>query len=173
MPTSVFKELNEERKREGKTVLANPRNAAAGSVRQLDSKIAANRKLSTFIYHLPNAKNYNISSHFETLNYMKSLGFTVNPNIKIASSIQEVLAYIENWTEKRGTLGYEIDGIVIKVDNLKDQEKLGFTAKYPKWAVAYKFPAQETLTKLKEIKLVIKKTGLRGHHIKSLFFSYC
>lgn len=159
MPTSVFKALNEERKREGKTLLANPRNAAAGSVRQLDSKIAANRKLSTFIYHLPNAKNYNISSHFETLNYMKSLGFTVNPNIKIASSIQEVLAYIENWTEKRDTLGYEIDGIVIKVDNLNDQEKLGFTAKYPKWAVAYKFPAQETLTKLKEIKLTVGRTG--------------
>lgn len=159
MRKDVFEKINEQRKLENKPLLANPRNAAAGSVRQLDSKIAASRKLDTFLYHLPNAKDYDIHYQYDALNFMKNLGFVVNPNIKRASSIKEVLEYIEIWTKKRDELPYEIDGIVIKVDRLESQEKLGFTAKYPKWIVAYKFPAKETLTKLKEIKLTVGRTG--------------
>ena len=159
MRKDVFQRLNEERQREGKALLANPRNAAAGSVRQLDSKVAANRSLNTFLYHLPQADKYNITSHFETLEFMKKLGFVVNPNIKRVKSIKEVLEYIAYWTEKREGLPYEIDGIVIKLDDLEEQKKLGFTAKYPRWAIAYKFPAQETLTKLQDIKLTVGRTG--------------
>lgn len=159
MPKSVFEDLNENRKKEGKVLLANPRNAAAGSVRQLDSKIAASRKLSTFIYHLPIVEDDTLKTHYDTLVYMKKLGFTVNPNIERASSIKEVLSYIEKWTANRDSLDYEIDGIVIKVDSLEEQKQLGYTAKYPKWAVAYKFPAQEVLTKLKDIKLTVGRTG--------------
>ncbi|MGN0973772.1 MAG: NAD-dependent DNA ligase LigA [Bacilli bacterium] len=159
MRKDVFESINEQRKLEDKPLLANPRNAAAGSVRQLDSKIAASRRLDTFLYHLPNAKNYNIEYQYDALNFMKELGFAVNPNIRRAKDIKEVLSYIEEWTEKRDNLPYEIDGIVIKVDNLEEQEKLGLTAKYPKWIIAYKFPAKETLTKLKEIKLTVGRTG--------------
>lgn len=159
MRKDVFESINEQRKLEDKPLLANPRNAAAGSVRQLDSKIAASRRLDTFLYHLPNAKKYDIEYQYDALNFMKKLGFAVNSNIKRAKDIKEVLNYIEEWTEKRDNLPYEIDGIVIKVDNLEEQEKLGLTAKYPKWIVAYKFPAKETLTKLKEIKLTVGRTG--------------
>lgn len=159
MRKDVLKELNEERKREGKELLANPRNAAAGSVRQLDSKVAANRRLDAFLYHMPEARKYNIEYHFDTLEYMKNLGFIVNPNIKRVDNIKEVLEYVEYWTERRDTLDYEIDGIVIKVDSLNAQQELGYTAKYPKWATAYKFPAQKVLTKLKDIIFTVGRTG--------------
>lgn len=159
MPKDSFYALNEERNRNGFDLFANPRNAAAGSVRQLDSKIAASRNLSSFIYHLPNATEYNIHSHLETLNFMKKLGFTVNPNIKRVNNIEELLLYINKWTEKRNSLPYEIDGIVIKLDDLDKQKQLGFTAKYPKWATAYKFPAIEVFTKLKDIKFSVGRTG--------------
>lgn len=159
MRKDVLKKLNEERKREGKELLANPRNAAAGSVRQLDSKVAANRKLDAFLYHMPEARKYNIEYHFDTLEYMKNLGFIVNPNIKRVDNIKEVLEYVEYWTERRDTLDYEIDGIVIKVDSLNAQQELGYTAKYPKWATAYKFPAQKVLTKLKDIIFTVGRTG--------------
>ena len=159
MSKKVFESLNEERKKEGKTLLANPRNAAAGSVRQLDSKVAANRKLNAILYHLPEPEKYGITYHYDALEYMEKLGFIVSKHNKRASSIKEVLEYISYWTEHRETLPYEIDGIVIKVDSLKDQERLGYTAKYPKWAIAYKFPAKETLTKLRDIKLTVGRTG--------------
>ena len=159
MSKSSFNSINEERAREGKELLANPRNAAAGSIRQLDSKIAASRNLETFIYHLPNATDYGIHTHKESLEFMKSLGFNVNPNIKLVNNIDELLEYIYYWTENRDDLPYEIDGIVIKVNDIDEQKKLGYTAKYPKWATAYKFPALEVLTKLKDIIFTVGRTG--------------
>ena len=159
MPKKSFLKLNEEREKNNENLFANPRNAAAGSVRQLDSSIAAKRNLSTFIYHLPNPDNYGIDYHHKTLEFMKNLGFTVNPNIKVANDIDEVIKYIDKWQEERPNLPYEIDGIVIKVDNLKDQEKLGYTARTPKWAIAYKFPAEEVLTKLVDIEFCVGRTG--------------
>ena len=159
MPKKSFLKLNEERKNNNEALFANPRNAAAGSVRQLDSSIAAKRNLSTFIYHLPESNKYNIKYHHEALNFMKSLGFNVNSSIKVCNNIDEVIDYIEYWTKERPNLPYEIDGIVIKVDNLSDQEKLGFTARTPKWAIAYKFPAEEVLTKLTGIEFCVGRTG--------------
>ena len=159
MSKAVFNSLNEQREKEGKPLLANPRNAAAGSVRQLDSKVAANRKLNAILYHLPEPEKYDIKYHYDALEFMDSLGFVVSKHNKRASSIKEVLDYISYWTEHRDSLPYEIDGIVIKVDSLSDQQTLGYTAKYPKWAIAYKFPAKETLTKLRDIKLTVGRTG--------------
>ncbi len=157
MPKSSFLKLNEERRKNGEKEFANPRNAAAGSVRQLDSSIAKERNLLTFMYHMPNPGN--IKSQYESLEYMKSLTFTVNPNIVKVSSIKEILDYVEYWTIHRNELPYEIDGIVIKVDNFSDQKKLGVTAKVPKWAIAYKFPAEEVLTKLTNIEFCVGRTG--------------
>ncbi len=159
MSKKSFNQLNEKRKLANQELLANPRNAAAGSVRQLDSKVAASRNLDCFIYHLPNPEDYNIKTHYEALEFMKSLGFNVNPNIELVKNVDEVLNYIDKWTEKREELPYEIDGIVIKTNDIKQQQILGFTSKYPKWATAYKFPALEVLTKLKDIKFTVGRTG--------------
>ena len=124
MPTKSFNALNEERKKNGQSLFANPRNAAAGSVRQLDSKVAASRNLSTFIYHLPNSDLHNVNSQEDALELMKKLTFTVNPNIKVIDSIDEVTEYIEYYTKHRNDLDYDIDGIVIKVNNISDQKKI-------------------------------------------------
>ena len=159
MNKSTLVELNKQRESEGKPLLQNCRNAAAGSVRQLDSKVASSRRLDNFIYHLPNPKDYNLNTHEEAINYMKKLGFKINPNNKLVNNIKEVLSYIEEKGQTRDKLPYDIDGIVIKVNNISDQEKLGFTAKYPKWATAYKFPAQVVLTKLKDIIFTVGRTG--------------
>ncbi len=159
MSKKSFNKLNEIRKANGEELLANPRNAAAGSVRQLDSKIAASRNLACFIYHLPNPEEFGIKTHYESLQFMKDLGFDINPNIELLKDIDEVLKYIAKWTEKRNDLPYEIDGIVIKTNDFSQQAKLGFTSKYPKWATAYKFPALEVLTKLKDIKFTVGRTG--------------
>ncbi len=159
MSKKSFNQLNEKRKLMDQELLANPRNAAAGSVRQLDSKVAASRNLDCFIYHLPNPEDYNIKTHYEALEFMKSLGFNVNPNIELVKNVDEVLKYIDKWTKKRDELPYEIDGIVIKTNDIKQQQTLGFTSKYPKWATAYKFPALEVLTKLKDIKFTVGRTG--------------
>jgi len=159
MPKASFESLNKERKEKGEKEFANPRNAAAGSVRQLDSSIAASRNLSTFLYHIPNAVDYHITSQEECLNYMKNLTFTVNPNIIHAKNIEEVIEYISYWQIHRPELPYEIDGVVIKVDKLQDQNRLGFTARVPKWAIAYKFPAEEVLTQLKNIEFCVGRTG--------------
>lgn len=159
MPSSSFEKLNEERRVKGEKEFANPRNAAAGSVRQLDSKIASERNLLTFMYHLPFPNNYNIKTQKEALEFMKDLTFTVNPNIKKVNNIKEVLEYIDYWTVHRKELPYEIDGIVIKVNNLDDQRKLGTTARVPKWGIAYKFPAEEVLTKLVDIEFCVGRTG--------------
>ncbi len=154
MSKASFNKLNENGEN-----FANPRNAAAGSVRQLDSKIAASRNLDCFIYHLPDPEDYNIHTHNNALKFMKELGFVTNPNNKKINDIKELLTYIDYWTKERPNLPYEIDGIVIKVNNLDDQQKLGFTARNPKWATAYKFPAEEVLTKVKNIIFTVGRTG--------------
>ena len=159
MNKKTLEELNEERKKKGQPLLQNCRNAAAGSIRQLDSKIAAKRKLDNFIYHLPNPLDYGIHTHSEALDYMKRLGFKINTNNRVVKSINEVLAFIEEKGKQRDSLPYDIDGIVIKVNNIDDQQRLGSTAKYPKWATAYKFPAQEVLTKLTDIIFTVGRTG--------------
>ena len=152
-------EVNEERKKDNLPPLQNCRNAAAGSIRQLDSKIAAKRKLDNFIYHLPNPEDFGIKTHSEAIEFMKKLGFKINPNNRLVNNINEVIEYIEEQGEKRKSLPYDIDGVVIKVNNIDDQKQLGFTARYPKWATAYKFPAEEVLTKLTDIIFTVGRTG--------------
>ncbi len=156
MSKKAFNELNEYRAENNQYLFQNPRNAAAGSVRQLNSKIAAKRKLDIFLYHLPNSP---FKTHYETLEYFKKLGLKVNPNIKLCRNLDEVLEFIKYWTEHRDSLEYEIDGIVIKLNNISDQIELGYTAKVPKWATAYKFPATEVLTRLKDIIFTVGRTG--------------
>lgn len=159
MPKKSFNELNEQRAQGGEPLFANPRNAAAGSVRQLDSRIAAKRKLDAFLYMVPTASEVGCTTHKEALDFIKKLGFKTNPMTRICSTVDEVWAFIQEMTEKRDDLPYEIDGIVIKVNRLDYQERLGYTAKVPKWAIAYKFPAQEVVTKLKDIIFTIGRTG--------------
>ena len=159
MSKATLKKINEQRKKEDLPLLQNTRNAAAGSIRQLDSKIAASRKLDNFIYHLPNPEDYGISKHSDAVEYMHELGFKINPNNKLVKNINEVIEYIEDKSKIRDSLAYDIDGVVIKVNSIKDQKKLGYTAKYPKWCVAYKFPAEEVLTKLKDIIFTVGRTG--------------
>ncbi len=159
MSKETLEKINKERISKGEKPLQNPRNAAAGSIRQLDSKVAAQRNLDAFLYHLPNPEDFGIKTHHEALEFMKSLGFKTNPNNRIVKNIDEVMAYIHEKGELRDSLPYDIDGVVIKVDNLKDQKKLGFTARTPRWAIAYKFPALEVLTKLNDILFTVGRTG--------------
>lgn len=157
MKKAIFNKLNDERKKENLNLFQNPRNAAAGSLRQLDSKIASERKLDAFLYHLPNS---GLKTHYEALDFLRNLGFIVNSNIKLCKNVDEVIEYINYWTDKRDTLPYEIDGIVIKLNDISEQEELGFTSKYPKWATAYKFPAQLVETKLTDILFTVGRTGM-------------
>ena len=159
MNKSTLEKLNKEREKEGLPLLQNVRNAAAGSIRQLNSRITAKRELDNFIYYLPEPEKYGIKTHLEALEFMKSLGFKVNPANRLVKDIDGILNFIQEVTEKRGSLPYEIDGVVIKVNDIDMQEKLGYTAKYPKWATAYKFPATEVLTKLKDIIFTVGRTG--------------
>lgn len=156
MSKDVFKELNEIRKLNNEKLLINPRNAAAGSVRQLDSKIAASRKLSCFVYSVD---GLSFKTHYESLKYLKELGFLVNSKIKKVSLVSEIVNYIEDLDEKRNFLNYEIDGVVIKVNKIADQIILGYTSRYPKWAIAYKFPAIEVTTRIKDIIFTVGRTG--------------
>lgn len=159
MPKKSFEQLNNQRSEDGLELFANPRNAAAGSVRQLDSRIAAKRKLDAFLYHVPNAMDIDVITHKEALNFIKKLGFKTNPYTKVCKDMNEVWKFVQEITNKRDSLPYEIDGIVIKVNDLNKQERLGYTAKVPKWAIAYKFPAEEVVTKLKDIVFTIGRTG--------------
>lgn len=151
--------INKERQEKGQEIYQNCRNLAAGSVRQLDSKITASRKLNNFIYHLPNPIDYQIYRHSDVLDYMSELGFRVNPLRKTCKNVKEVIEFIDEMTKKREELAYDIDGIVIKVNDIRMQENLGYTAKSPKWATAYKFPALEVTTKLKDIIFTVGRTG--------------
>lgn len=156
MPIKSFNKLNEEREKNGEALFQNPRNAAAGSIRQLDSKIARSRNLDAFLYHVPDTDK---KTHYEALMELKELGFIVNPNVRLVKNIDEILDYINEWSLKRDTLPYDIDGIVIKVNDIEMQKELGSTAKYPKWVVAYKFPAEEVKTKLIDIVCTVGRTG--------------
>lgn len=160
MPEKSFERLNEEKEQNGEEPFANPRNAAAGSLRQLDPKIAANRNLDIFLYAIADDKGRGLPSHLESLQYMKELGFKTNPESRHCRTIDEVIAYVEEWADTRTGLSYETDGIVIKVNSLSQQQKLGFTAKSPRWATAYKFPAEEKVTTLEDIILSVGRTGV-------------
>ena len=161
MPKKSFESLNAARAENGEELFANPRNAAAGSLRQLDPKIAASRNLSTFIYAIGgDGEAYGIDGHGEMLDYLAQLGFPSNRERQACATIEEVLAFINKWTEERPNLPYEIDGIVIKVNRFAHQDELGFTAKSPRWAIAYKFPAEEVTTKLLDIELTVGRTGV-------------
>jgi DNA ligase (NAD+) len=159
MPKKSLEKLNIERKLAGEPLLANARNAAAGSVRQLDSSIAASRGLDAFWYYLVNARELDLHIHSDSLNYLDKLGFRTNKERRILHGIDEVITYIHEYTEKRPTLDYDIDGLVFKVDNIDDYDVLGYTAKTPRWAIAYKFPPTEVSTKLLDIVLTVGRTG--------------
>lgn len=156
MPLKAFNELNEKRLKNGEPTFQNPRNAAAGSIRQLDSSVAKSRKLDAFLYHVPETDK---KTHYEALMELKELGFIVNPNIRLVKNIDEILDYINEWTARRGKLPYDIDGIVIKVNDIHMQRELGFTAKYPRWVIAYKFPAEDVKTRLTDIVCTVGRTG--------------
>ncbi|SDW86173.1 DNA ligase (NAD+) [Marinococcus luteus] len=160
MPERSFLSLNEDKEKNGEEPFANPRNAAAGSLRQLDPKIAAKRNLDIFLYGAGNDDELDVNTHAESLEFMEQLGFKVNPETKKCRTIEEVLEFVDYWTENRNGLSYEIDGIVIKVDDLGQREDLGFTAKSPRWATAYKFPAEEKVTTLEDIILSVGRTGV-------------
>ena len=159
MPNASFQMLNEEREKNGEELFANPRNAAAGSIRQLDSSVAAKRKLDAFWYYFVNAQEYDIHSHEEALQKMSEMHLRVNPLRKVCERIDEVWQLIEEITEQRNDLPYAIDGMVIKVDDLDAQNRLGSTVKVPRWAIAYKFPAEEVITKLLDIVVTVGRTG--------------
>ncbi|GAA0430102.1 NAD-dependent DNA ligase LigA [Lentibacillus halophilus] len=160
MPHRSFLKLNEARTANEETPFANPRNAAAGSLRQLDPKIASNRHLDIFLYSVGEWEAGSLTTHSERLTYLEELGLKTNPEWRRCATIEDVLDYIRYWEDKRPSLDYEIDGIVIKIDNLAQREKLGFTAKSPRWAISYKFPAEEALTVLKNIELSVGRTGV-------------
>jgi DNA ligase (NAD+) len=159
MPTSSFKKINEERERDGLPTFANPRNFTAGTVRQLDSNITAQRRLDYFPYILlVNGRTF-FDHHLKTLDSLYAAGFKVNPNRKLVHSIDQVWAFIQEWEAKRDSLPYEIDGIVVKVDRIALQDELGFTGKAPRWAIAYKYTARAGITKLEDIRVQVGRTG--------------
>ena len=159
MPKKSLQELNQKRKENHEPLFANARNAAAGSIRNLDSKVAASRKLEAFWYYFVNASDFNIRFHSDALNYCDKLGFRTNKERRLCNGIEEVLDYIKEYTKKRSSLDYDIDGIVIKVDDMSLYDKLGYTSKTPRWAIAYKFPPEEVLTKLEDIIFTVGRTG--------------
>ena len=140
-----FKKINEQQEEQGLQLYANPRNLAAGSLRQLDSKLTAKRPLDIFIFNLEYGENLEFKTHSESLEFLTNLGFSVSPNYKVCKNIQEVIEHIEYWTENRDKLDFEIDGMVIKVNDIKQRESMGYTAKSPRWATAYKFPKNKNI----------------------------
>ena len=160
MSKKSFLEANREKIKNGEKEFANPRNAAAGSIRQLDSKVAAKRNLDFMAYFIPNPEDYGIKTQKESLEFLKKLGFVTNYKLNgYAKNVKDITNYINSLSEKRDNLPFEIDGVVLKVDNLEDEKRLGFTSRVPRWGIAYKFPAKEVLTILKEIKFTVGRTG--------------
>ena len=160
MSKATLEKLNKEREEKGEPLLKNARNAAAGSIRQLDSSVAAKRNLDMFIYHIPNPLDYGLKTHNEALDYLSELGFKTNPNNRLVKSVEDVFDFIHEKGKIRASLPYDIDGVVIKLNDVKAQNKMGYTARYPKWATAYKFPAEEIYTILRDIKFTVGRTGL-------------
>ncbi len=159
MPTASFKKVNEERERKGLPTFANPRNFTAGTVRQLDANITAERRMDFFPYILlENGRTY-FDRHSKTLDALETAGFKVNRNRQLVHSMDEVWAFIQHWEGKRDSLPYEIDGIVVKVDRTALQDELGFTGKAPRWAIAYKYAARGGITKLEDIRVQVGRTG--------------
>ena len=154
-----FKKVNGQQKEQGQQIFANPRNLAAGSLRQLDPKLTAKRPLDIFVFNLEYSQNNQFQSHSESLEFLSKLGFSVSPNYKVCKNIDEVINHIEYWTDHRDDLPFEIDGMVIKVNNLSQREKMGYTAKSPRWAIAYKFPAEKKKTKILDIIVEVGRTG--------------
>ncbi len=159
MPKKSLNKLNEEREKTGEPLFANARNAAAGSIRQLDSAVAASRGLDAFWYYFVNARDFGIRYHSESLDFADKLGFKTNKERRLCHGIDEVIDYIKEYTIKRPDLPYDIDGVVIKVDDMSLYDKLGYTAKTPRWAIAYKFPPEEVITKLTDIIFTVGRTG--------------
>lgn len=160
MPRHSFIRLNDEREKNEEQPFANPRNAAAGSLRQLDPKLAAKRKLSVFLYSVNDFTDFNATTQSDALDELDRLGFKTNHERARVEDIEGALEYIKKWTKQREQLSYDIDGIVIKVNDLDQQDEMGFTQKSPRWAIAYKFPAEEVVTELKDIELSIGRTGV-------------
>ena len=160
MPKQSFARLNELREERGEPLFANPRNAAAGSLRQLDPKVTAERDLSAFMYAVGEIQGYRLKTQAELMDWLMELGFKVNPYREVFKNIEDVINYCESWHDKRFTLPYVIDGLVIKVNSFAQQEALGFTAKSPRWAIAYKFPAEIAETRLTEIIVRVGRTGV-------------
>lgn len=160
MPKTSFVRLNQEREEEGCDIFANPRNAAAGSLRQLDSRITAKRNLNTFLYTVADFGSMTAKNQFDALNELTTIGIRTNPEKRLCQTIDEVWSFIEEYHEKRNELPYEIDGIVIKVNEFSEQNKLGFTVKAPRWAIAYKFPPEEARTTVNEIEWTVGRTGV-------------
>ena len=159
MPKNSLEELNKEREKNGEPLFANARNAAAGSIRNLDSRIAKSRKLDGWRYYFTNAQDFGIKTHFDAILKLKELGFKTNPEAKVVKGIKEILAYVTEYTDKRDSLSYDIDGIVLKVNDFSYYDTIGYTAKTPKRAVAYKFPPKEVRTKLLDIIYTVGRTG--------------
>lgn len=157
MPRGAFAELNEQLEREGKPLYANARNTAAGSVRQKDPAVTASRKLALWCYQVVGVAG--VTSHWESLDLIRNLGLPVNPVSRRVQGIDDVIGFVEAWAEQRRGLDYETDGIVVKVDSVEQQQRLGFVARAPRWAIAYKFPAQQVTTKLEEIEVYVGRTG--------------
>ncbi|MBN1635289.1 MAG: NAD-dependent DNA ligase LigA [Deltaproteobacteria bacterium] len=160
MYKSAFDELNRERTAKGESLFANPRNAAAGSLRQLDSSITASRSLVFFAYGVSEYTAVGIESQFYILDKLKNFGFKINPEKKLCTGLEEVVDFVEHMSSIREKLPYEIDGVVVKIDNIRDQEKLGTKARAPRWVIAYKFPPSQATTKLLDIKVQVGRTGV-------------
>lgn len=159
MSKKSFEKANDARLNEGLEAFKNPRNAASGSIRQLDSSVVSKRNLDMFIYSVINAEGHNITTHMESLEFAKSIGFKINPLSRVCKSIDDVLDFVEEYQEKRNDLPYDIDGIVIKVNELNTYEEIGYTAKSPKYGIAFKFPAEEVITKINSITFQVGRTG--------------
>ncbi|WP_031502690.1 NAD-dependent DNA ligase LigA [Pseudothermotoga hypogea] len=159
MPTDVFERLNEERQKRGEPLFANPRNAAAGTLRQLDTRITAERHLDSFIYYVLKPEQYGLKTQWEALNWLREIGFKVNPHSKLCTGIDEVITYWKEWTQKRRELGYWVDGVVVKVNEFELQRALGTTAKAPRWAIAFKFPSEHARTRIVDVTVQVGRTG--------------
>lgn len=159
MPAQGLQRLNEEREADGEPIFANARNAAAGSIRQLDPRIAASRPLDAYFYTLSYSSDNMPGSHHGCLDAMKASGLRVSPHTRVFGSVDEVLEHIASWDSKRDGLGYDIDGMVVKVDSLSQQQRLGYTAKNPRWAIAYKYPPKQKVTKLLDVVFQVGRTG--------------
>ncbi|MBM7559182.1 NAD-dependent DNA ligase LigA [Marinitoga litoralis] len=160
MPKKEFLKINELREEEGLPVFANPRNSTAGTIKLLDTSVVSKRHLDSFIYYILSPENYNLNTQYEALEFLKNLGFKINPHTKKVSSVEEIIDYWKYWIENKSKLEYDVDGMVVKVNSFEYQGLLGNTARSPRWAIAFKFPAEQAITKVKEIIFQVGSTGI-------------